>query len=132
MRGIPIPDENREFVKAAKLEAQEKLGEKQFFGGEKPCIADFFIFNNLIQTVIDPAHDHENPDEDLAVLREFIHRMMAFEHVAKKVGEFKETMAKVSQKIITVYFNFQVAQMMKEKKEAEANSEEAAPEEQNL
>ncbi|CAG5082790.1 Oidioi.mRNA.OKI2018_I69.PAR.g10208.t1.cds [Oikopleura dioica] len=116
MRGIPIPDENREFVKAAKLEAQEKLGEKQFFGGEKPCIADFFIFNNLIQTVIDPAHDHENPDEDLAVLREFIHRMMAIEHVAKKVGEFKETMAKV-------------AQMMKEKKEAEAASEEAAPEE---
>ncbi|CBY33412.1 unnamed protein product [Oikopleura dioica] len=105
--GKEIPDENREFVKSVKLEAQEKLGEKQFFGGDKVCIADFFIFNNLIQTVIDPKHDHENPAEDLAVLRQYVQRMMAIEHVAKKVGEFKETMAKV-------------AQMMKEKREAEA------------
>ena len=83
-----------------KLEAQEKLGDKQFFGGDKVCIADFFIFNNLIQTVLDPKHDHENPDEDLAVLRQFVQRMMAIEHVAKKVEDFKEMMKKVNQAII--------------------------------
>ena len=93
--GYEIPDENREFVKAAKLEAQEKLGKKKFFGGETVCIADYFIFNCLMQTVIDPKHDHENPDEELGVLNQYFQRMMAIEHVAKRVSEFKVMMAKV-------------------------------------
>ena len=46
--------------------------------------------------------------------------MMAIEHVAKKVGEFKETMAKVLANEISLSNKFQVAQMMKEKREAEA------------
>ena len=107
-------------MKSVKLEAQEKLGDKQFFGGDKVCIADFFIFNNLIQTVIDPKHDHENPDEELAVLRQYVQRMMAIEHVAKKVGQFKETMAQVLENEINLSNKSKVAQMMKEKREAEA------------
>ena len=96
MAGQKVNDETREFVKSVKLEAQEKLGEKQFFGGDKPCIADFFIFNNLIHTVLDSTSpDHESPD--LANLRQFYQRMMAIEHVSKKTKEFEELLTKVSQ-----------------------------------
>jgi hypothetical protein len=92
-QGKKIPKENRSFAKSAKLEAQERLGQKIFFGGDTVCIADFFIFNNLMQTTVDPATNAKNPDQELMVFNQWIARMMAIEHVARKNGEFVEMLA---------------------------------------
>lgn len=89
-QGKKVPKENTEFAKSVKLEAQERLGQKKFFGGESVSIADFFIFNNLMQTTVDPAIAGKKPDEDLALFNEYVARMMAIEHVAKKNKEFEE------------------------------------------
>jgi len=92
-QGKKIPKENRKFAKSVKLEAQEKLGEKKFFGGETLSIADFFIFNNLMQTTVDPAIDDKKPDPELAGLDAWMARMLAIDYVASKNKEFEEMLA---------------------------------------
>lgn len=58
------------------------LGEKQFLAGDEMTLADIFIFNMLLSTLMDP--NFKRP-ENIDNLRAYAHRMMALDVV--KVGK---------------------------------------------
>ena len=62
--------------------ASDVLGDKNFFGGDKPCYADFNMFHYLdnLDTLLPDSIDHEN-------LKEWFHRVATLEEISAYLKE---------------------------------------------